>query len=167
VDRRRGYSLVEISVVAFILAVLLAVGIPTFTSYKAKQSCLRAAEVIMADLKLCQERAIALDASRSTGVATGIMPSSGYEYDVYEVQLDASFAASGIKAVRHVKLTDKGSAASMALVPSSGFSPLVIDFYRRPEQDWAGRIIVACGSHYCTIYVGRTGPGLIDMEKNF
>jgi prepilin-type N-terminal cleavage/methylation domain-containing protein len=171
-SRRKGFTLVEIIIASLILGLMMAIGIPNFMTYRAKQACSRAADIIMSDLKLCKERAVALDASKSAGVATGIMPASVTEYDVYEVLLDTDLAAAGTKPVRRVKLTGLGPSVQYLLAPSGSNSPSYIDFYRRPEDDWSGMIMVFSGRHACYIFIGMTSegsplPGNIEISKNF
>lgn len=170
--RRKGFTLVEMIVTAFILCTLLAVGIPNYISFKAKQACSRAADIIMADLNLCKERAIAIDASKSAaGVFCGIepvQPSPHTEYMVYELVVDPSTLGPAMAApkCRTVTLPAKGSLVQFIIVPANGsYSASYIDFYRRPEDDWTGMIVVASGSHYCIIYVGKTGPGIIERDQ--
>ncbi|MFH0801718.1 MAG: prepilin-type N-terminal cleavage/methylation domain-containing protein [bacterium] len=189
--RRKGFTLIEIMVVCGILGILFAVGIPSFSSYRAKQACARAADIILADLKLSKERAIALDLSRPNPMPNvydyfpgcGIVPISPVEstgYIVYEQRLNTDLATlQGPKVSRTVTIGGKGPPVKFALFPYS--TPITyptdfVDFYRRPEDDWTGVIRVYCGDMYtgyiCDIYVGITPDGAtsighLEMLKRF
>jgi|GEM_PF-3809084 len=193
--QRKGFTLVEIIVVCGILGILLAVGIPSFSSYRSKQACARAADIIFADLKLGKERAISLDLSRPNPMPTGyeyfpgcgiipLSPVGSTGYIVYEQMLNTDLQTlTGCKRIRTVMIGDKGPPVKFALFPATAptypinYPTDFVDFYRRAEDDWSGTIRVYCGDlwtgYSCDIFIGMNSTdgsrsiGLLELRKNF
>lgn len=180
-------------IVAAILGLLVAASVSHFTSSKAKKACARAADVVMADLKLCKERAIALDLSRPSSMPTDDIPGCGIApdppppaestgYYVYEQTLgldnNLNLVSAKFLKLRTVKLDGFGSPIKLALFATT-YGPYPtdrVDFYRKSEDDWVGAIRVYYGDiatgYICDIYVNMTDdgnpkPGHIELKQKF
>jgi prepilin-type N-terminal cleavage/methylation domain-containing protein len=67
----RGYSLIEIVVVVAIMAIIGVIGIVRFSYYDIQHGCRSAAQVLISDLRLQQQKTIALERPHGITIAPG------------------------------------------------------------------------------------------------
>ncbi|MFQ5519720.1 MAG: Tfp pilus assembly protein FimT/FimU [Mariprofundus sp.] len=73
---QRGFTLIELMIAVVIIAVLVTIGVPAFSDWRAKQSVRSGAQALMAHMK--QARVLALSENRSVSIT---FTSTSYIFD--------------------------------------------------------------------------------------
>jgi prepilin-type N-terminal cleavage/methylation domain-containing protein len=69
--KARGFTLVEIMVVIVVLAIFSVIMLARFGFYEARHGCRSAAQLLITDMRLQQQRAIALERTHGITIAKG------------------------------------------------------------------------------------------------
>ena len=144
--RARGFSLIELVIVAAILAIWAGIAVPRVANTLDRHRADAVARRVVRDLKYAQTRA-RITSSRQT-VAFNCAQ-GGYEL----VGLaDTDYAGHTYK----IKLSDEPYRAELVQVSFAGSAQVVFDAYGSPGS--GGSVVMRVGSHQRTVVVdGQTG----------
>jgi len=146
--RRGGFTLIEMSVVIVLIAILSAVAIPRYAGSVNRYRVEMAAKRVAADF------ALARNAARTSGVGQTInfgSPANGYT-------MPGLAAPDGRAGDYTVKLTDEPYKVSLGTAAFGASSVTSVQFTRYGYPTAAGSVVVTSGGYSKTIYLdGTTG----------
>ncbi len=147
----RGFSLLEVVLVAAIVAILAAMAVPRYGSASARYRIDVTAGRVAADLRLAQLHARAASSSR-----TVCFDPATEEYLLSDVP-----APDGASGNYRVALSSEPYRADLVSADFSGAAQLVFDGWGLPNS--GGTIVVATGSQQRTITIDGT-TGLVSVQ---
>jgi len=154
--------MIELVAVAAIIVIIAGIGMAYFSKNRKKQICIKAAEMLIQDIKLMMERAITLDAHYVTGdtvgegTSVGIIfpPNSKDSYIIYEIDpITKSINTNELKMKTPGK--NLGMPVIFTINPDSGHRDDRIYFLANSKYNWSGTITVNCKGEKRYIKIGQ------------
>ena len=136
----RGFSLIELFIVAMIIAIMASIAMPRFSNAIAGQRVDAAARRVVVDLQLAQRHA------KMTG-ATQTMHFDGY--GAYELVGMPHPDHSGLP--YKVDLGDEPYGATDVSADFGGDNEIVFDMYGMPDS--GGSVVIQVGNHFRSVSV--------------